>query len=866
MALARHAEAEPIPGYRLIEPLGKGGFGEVWKCEAPGGLYKAIKFVHGASHALDAGRAGVEQELRALERIRSIRHPFLLSMDRIEIVDSELVIVMELADQSLHDHYQQCRNAGLPGIPRHELLNDLQEAAEALDLINIRHGLQHLDIKPRNLLLVSLHVKVADFGLVSRLAEAESATRQQLAAISPVYASPEVFQGTFSPTSDQYSLAMAYHELLTGDLPFVGKNFRQLAMAHLQSEPNLQALPEADRAIVARALAKNPAKRFPSCGDFIQTLLTAHLSGTPVAPSGRVRWQTEAPLRSLVAARPGEDTTSSPLPTSFDLGDDSACLDQVHTLPHLTASPASLSAYQFQECLDRNELSETWVARAPVVGPCVVRFLYGLSELDATTRNLAVQRLANLSHPALVPSALVRSDPARLVLVSSRLGPTLRERWQKAKSEGMVGIPRAELLGILRDAAQTLDTVAEQHRVLHLALNPDNLQLAQGRTLIADHGLASLLWLPAGHPLAVCNARYAAPELWGNAVGRPCDSYSLAVIYQEMLTGKHPFAATGVKGVSRMLAMPDLSPLPPGDRTVLQQALDRTPARRFSTCSGLLAALEALPASNSANGVSVTGKSGRPLSDLEFSLSPVSRLLQDVIACASGGCLLQEHGTFRYLLQPGQSMRHGFVARVMPPTLVMTLEPFVKRWQAQLFDQGGDYQAYRLLFPADGRGSLKGRAHGFEVHLLFRSRPTLPPPLVEVRIQIKPFGCSVLAGDNLMRQTGPALLENLRGLLQAHPERRTEDRLPYDEPITVWPLDANGVEQMPLRGQGKDLSRNGLGFYLPRTPPSEQLHLFLSQNGRTVPVPVLARVIRVETRGDHVEVGTMFLFDGESPE
>src|SRR5262249_43587318 len=154
--------------------------------------------------------------------------------------------------------------------------------AEALDLMNIQYSLQHLDIKPQNLFLVFNHVKVADFGLVKDLGNMAAAT--VTGGVTPVYAAPETFDGWLSRFSDQYSLAIVYQELLTGQRPFAGSTMRRLVLQHLQGEPDLSPLPASDRPVVQRTLSKNPDNRFPSCLEFVHALEAAGIPRPGAVP------------------------------------------------------------------------------------------------------------------------------------------------------------------------------------------------------------------------------------------------------------------------------------------------------------------------------------------------------------------------------------------------------------------------------------------------------------------------------------------------------------------------------------------------------------------------------------------------------
>jgi formylglycine-generating enzyme required for sulfatase activity len=264
---------EPLAGYTLVRLLGRGGFGEVWEARAPGDFHVALKFLR-----LEMREAGVEQ--CALEVIRNIRHGHLLDVQFAVRVADCLVIAMPLCDHSLMDRLDACRAEGRPGVPRNELLRYMDELARAVDYLNEpRHraddgslvGIQHRDIKPHNIFLVGGSVRLADFGLAKILAATVASTR---GSMTPSYAAPEVIEGKFSRWSDQYSLAASYCELRTGRPPFEGEHVLQIIYAHISRLPELTGIPDEERKALARALAKRPEERWPTCRAFVHALIT----------------------------------------------------------------------------------------------------------------------------------------------------------------------------------------------------------------------------------------------------------------------------------------------------------------------------------------------------------------------------------------------------------------------------------------------------------------------------------------------------------------------------------------------------------------------------------------------------------------
>jgi serine/threonine protein kinase len=823
MLLTKEPNAEPIAGYRLIEPLGKGGFGEVWKCEAPGGLYKAIKFVE--SNDLGLEQCPARDELQAIQLIKGLRHPFLLSIERVEIIDGALVIVTELADKNLQQLLLERRAAGLIGLPRPELLRYLREAADVLDLLNLRHGLQHLDIKPANLFLVSDHVKVADFGLVRSLTDLAGAnSRVALNAITPRYAAPELFRNSISPTSDQYSLAIVYQELLTGTLPFNGANARQLAMQHTNELPNLAPLPAEEREVLARALAKDPADRFPNCTAFVQSL---EALGKPASESGPVLEGTSDSLTEKRADRDTKMMARCPIGSKF------------------------LPDYRFVQQLGRTPTAETWVAQTPDGRRKLVKLLYGLGGHDKRRVQEAIERLQAIRHAGLPAREVLPGGPGCLIVVTDLIADCLRDRFQEQRGRGEKGLGRRQLLDWLWAAAETLDELAAAYELQHLGLNPRNLLLEDGRLVIGDFGLLAVLRQPSGQLDAPAQGRYAAPELLAGRLSPHCDQYSLAVIYQEMLTGSHPLRGG-------RLSAPNLDALAGRERDAVARALSPNPDQRFASCTELLCALEeALP------GLRITHPSAhieaapatfQPQANAGSANAVVAQLLaraaQELPPPEPPSWLTGPHG------EPILQCR--FHASLPPQGAEAKFEGFRRQWNAQLTQSSENSLTYYLGMPTRFWQRWFGRPPGLIVDICWaRARPPLQPlPQASVRIRANDDGRH---GQSLLKEIGPALLDSIQAQLHGHSERRRAERVLWAHPVQASFVMPDGQRSETIEGQGKDISLTGMGLYLPRVLPGARLDLSLQAGEQEPPVSLAGIFVRVQRCGDGwFEAGILF--------
>jgi serine/threonine protein kinase len=888
---------EPLPGYRLLEPLGSGGFGEVWKCEVPGGLCKAIKFVPG-SVLLDGDNSPAEQELDALRRIKAIRHPFILSVERVEIVGGELVIVTELADRSLQDVLAECRRQGQEGIRRELLLAFLLEAAEALDVMNFQHGLQHLDIKPGNLFLVSDHVKVADFGLVNSPEEFHAGAAPRRKGVTPLYAAPEVLQGGMSRHSDQYSLALAYQELLTGTLPFPGKNARQMLLQRLTADPDLGPLPPGDRPVVARALARDADARFPSCLDFIQALVAvpeeqsaadpASAAAPRFPPGAATPGQTRAlrlrktssvfsgkTLTPETGAPPGETAPGPADGTADEIILGAAAQGSEETAlagPPPASAFAVLPGYKFLDLLSQGPLGEVWRVQGANGQPRLAHLLPVVGGGSPEAQGRLLDRLRGLRHPVLEPAELFLAPSGRVVVLTTVGTQTLRDRLQECLGDRLPGIPRSELLGYLAAVAEALDALHQSHGLPHLGLSPRNVRVEGGEATVAEFGILPLVWLPTGEPAGPLNPRYAAPELFRKGGGPAADQYSLALIYAEMLTGAHP---RGKQLSTRSLTAaksprPDLALLSSRDQDILARALDADPAQRFPSCTDLVKALEGATAVEQ---VSLSCAPVLPYANLRGEPAPADlvvpstrELVTELISAVEGPIEVRPFGGSYYFLRPGPTLEHRCPVRFLPSAMRLKFNGFRDKWKAQVVSEDDASFVYRLN---TRRGFLQrclSRASGLEVQIGIRPGGRPEDHLAEARVHIRPFGVANQAEATALLEKAPRVLASLRSYLQVGTEQRGDDRWPCALPLEMWPVLPPGEAAGPTEGQAKDISVSGIGFVVPQPPPCEKVYLRVLTPGRPADFALLARAVRVHPMAEgSYQVGAAFVTEDAAP-
>jgi serine/threonine protein kinase len=265
-----------VAGYRIESRLGAGGMAVVYRAgDERLGRLVALK-VMAPQWADDAE---FRQRFIAESRAAAVvDDPHVIPVYEAGEADGVLFIAMRLVSGS--DLQGIVRREGV--LPPARALDLLSPVASALDAAHAA-GLVHRDVKPANVLVDERpgrpdHVYLSDFGLSKGTAGGVSLTRTGQYLGTPEYSAPEQAQGhPIDGRTDQYALACVACLMLTGEVPYQRDDPLAILMAHATAPPPVLSerrpqLPKASDSVMARALAKTPDARYPTCQDFTEAL------------------------------------------------------------------------------------------------------------------------------------------------------------------------------------------------------------------------------------------------------------------------------------------------------------------------------------------------------------------------------------------------------------------------------------------------------------------------------------------------------------------------------------------------------------------------------------------------------------------
>ncbi|MCH6574986.1 MAG: serine/threonine protein kinase, partial [Bacteroidetes bacterium] len=259
-----------ISHYKIIEKLGEGGMGVVYKAEDTKLKREvAIKFLPRFISANKEERQRFEIEAQAAA---SLNHPNITTIHSIEDVDDQLFIVMEYIDGiELKDKIKS------GPISTDEVINIANQIAEGLDVAH-KKGIIHRDIKSSNIMITKDgKVKIMDFGL-AKIKGGTELTKIGSTVGTAAYMSPEQARGEgVDQRTDIWSFGVVLYEMLTGQLPFKGDYEQAVIYSILNEEPKLitelrRDIPSRLAHIVKRILKKNSKDRYQTTAELVDDL------------------------------------------------------------------------------------------------------------------------------------------------------------------------------------------------------------------------------------------------------------------------------------------------------------------------------------------------------------------------------------------------------------------------------------------------------------------------------------------------------------------------------------------------------------------------------------------------------------------